>query len=309
MSLQFFTRLFRLNDAWGTHTFTANPLLLREFAQFAKVKEFSFRPYLHRHWSAQQRMDVIANHYRLISECVPLLNLATDECMELGKFDTEAGALRVIIDRPRWLRREGEIALSLFLGIDRIYTTVFVLTGTASDMKLMVGNIQGDNRERTADYKKLTKAMHGMRPRDLLLHMLKIFSELVGCKNILGISDDAHRSRHWMTRAKKAAKYDPMWLEHGGLLLADGFFHLPAQYRKRNDCDIPSNKRSLYRRRYEALDQLAQAFKSCLADPPAKCHFLDMHNLYLREPMTTDSASEFQKSTGFSNLADQPAAK
>ena len=151
--------------------------------------------------------------------------------------------------------------------------------------------------------------MHGMRPRDLLLHMLKILAQLVGCKNILGISDDAHRSRHWITRAKKAAKYDQMWLEHGGLLLDDGFFRLPAQYLKRKDCDIPSNKRSLYRRRYEALDQVAKTFGSCLAHPPVKCHFSDMHNLYLREPMTPDAASEFQKTTGFSNMADQPPAK
>ena len=81
---------------------------------------------------------MIEDHYNLVLSNAALLDLAPDEYVDLAKFDLVCGDLRVVLDRPSWMRREGEIGLSLFLGIDRIYTVMFLLSGSSSNMKLMV---------------------------------------------------------------------------------------------------------------------------------------------------------------------------
>ena len=88
-----------------------NPYLSKEIYQFPKIREFIFRPYVNRYWRLSKRLDMIENHYRLVASDVPFLNLAHDECIEVTQFDFGDEKLRVIIDRPKWMRREGEIGL------------------------------------------------------------------------------------------------------------------------------------------------------------------------------------------------------
>ena len=234
-----------------------NKLLEEEFSNFPNIREFIFRPYVNRYWNMSKRLSMIATHYLLVKTLAPFLELVKSEYVDLYHFDVEGEKLRIVIDRPKWMRREGEIGISLFFGIDRIYTAMFLLSGTENDLKLIVGNLQGDGRDRTDLYKRLTKAMYGMRPRDFLVHILKIFGHELGCKELLGISDDAHRSSYWLSKSNKLAAYDEIWLEHGGIKDGvSGFFHLPARIVHRPYEEIPANKRALYRRRYQYLDDL-----------------------------------------------------
>jgi len=234
-----------------------NPLLKEELSQFPEIREFVFRPYVNRYWKVRDRLQAIQNHYLLVNECLPFLNLANKKSVEIAQYDFGQDKLRIVMDRPAWMRREGELGISFFYGIDRIYTATFLVAGTRDKLQLMVGNLQGDGRDRQALYKEFTKAMHGMRPRDFLIHVLKILGQELGCTEILGISDDAHRSSHWLTRAKKVSTYDQIWLEHDGVKdEATGFFIIPSRISKRTVEEIPSNKRGLYRRRYQLIDEL-----------------------------------------------------
>lgn len=248
-----------------------NPLLAREFYNTPKIREFLFRPYVNRHWNASKRLEMIEQHYRLVSNNAPFLNLAPDEYIDLTILDLTSGKLRIVLDRPSWMRREGEIALSLFLGIDRIFTVMFLLGGSPANMKLMVGNVQGilnDPTDKT--FKELAKELHGIRPRDLLLHITKMISEELGCVEILGISDAAHRSKHLLSRAFKHASYDAIWLEHGGVKEGNGFFRLESKFVKRSEANITTRKRALYRRRYQFLDDMHLLLKEVVASPPPK---------------------------------------
>ena len=248
---------------------TNNPLLKEEHLQYPEIREFVVRPYVNRHWSMRDRLDAIENHYRLVHGYVPFLNLANEKSVEVTQFDFAEGKLRIVIDRPKWLRREGELGVSFFYGIDRIYTAMLLLAGTPDDLQLIVGNLQGDGRDRQAIYKEFTKAMQGMRPRDFLIHVVKILGQELGCKEILGISDDAHRSSHWLTRAKKVSTYDEIWHEHGGVKdEKSGFFRIPAHIVKRSGEEIPSNKRGLYRRRYQLLDDLQLTIRALVNKSP-----------------------------------------
>jgi uncharacterized protein VirK/YbjX len=204
---------------------------------------------------------MIAEHYRLVSSNATFLNLAPDEYIDLVIFDLVQGRLRVVLDRPSWVRREGEIGLSLFLGVDRIYTVMFLLSGTPANMKLIVGCVQGAEIDQGKSlYKELTRSLHGMRPRDFILHLTKMISEELRCKEILGIFDAAHRGNLWYSRAFKHVSYDSIWLEHGGQKTNDGFFSLASRIVKR----------ALYRRRYQFLDELQVLLRGVVAFPPPK---------------------------------------
>ena len=248
-----------------------NPLLVDELASFPKIGEFIFRPYINRHWGMSLRLRTIETHYLLVKSKAPFLNLADDEFIEIAQLDIGNEKLRVTIDRPVWLRREGEIAFNIFYGIDRIYTAMTTLSGTPDNLKLIIGNFQGDGRDRMELYKAITKAMFGLRPRDLLLNIVKILASELGCKVILGISDDAHRSSHRFSKAKKLSAYDEIWLEQGGTKASvSGFFTMPARIEKRTDEEIPAKKRSMYRNRYQFLDDFQLEMKTLVSFPPQK---------------------------------------
>ena len=127
----------------------------------------------------------------------------------------------------------------------------------------MVGNLQGDGRDRSALYKEFTKVLFGMRPRDFLVHVIKLFGESLGCIEILGIADAGHRSSHWATKAKKVSTYDAIWSEHGGVraekLCFFRFRPISANTSRRRHS---TNKRAQYRRRYQLIDDLQARIKT-----------------------------------------------
>jgi uncharacterized protein VirK/YbjX len=236
---------------------TDNPLLREELARFPVLREFIFRPYVNSRWTFNERMTAIENHYLLVKHKVPFLGLSTDASLDVTELDLGGEKLRIVLDRPEWMRGEGELGLSLFYGIDRIYTAMFLLQESDGKLQIIVGNVQGDGRDRAALYKEFTKTLFGMRPRDFLVHVMKVLGEDIGCSEILGISDDRHRSAHWLTKAKKVSTYDAIWVEHGGVKdPKSGLFRIPAHFSRRPDADVPANKRAQYRRRYQLMDEL-----------------------------------------------------
>jgi uncharacterized protein VirK/YbjX len=256
-----------------------NPLLQLEQRECPAIRKSIVRPYINQYWGMGRRLREIANHYLLVRSRAPFFDLRNGESAELAQYDIEGTQLRIVADRPKWMRGEGQLGISLFYGIDRIYTAMLHLSGTPDNMKLVVGNLQGDGRDRLAIYKTITKAMHGMRPRDFLAQIVKIVAGELGCLEILCISDAAHRSSYWLSSATKLSTYDEIWLEHGAVKDRDsGFFTMPPGIRKRADDKIPANKRGMYRRRYELLDGLRLTLRGQITAagaqfvPPATDH-------------------------------------
>jgi uncharacterized protein VirK/YbjX len=246
-----------------------NLLLREELQRFPALREFIFRPYVNSHWTFAERMAAIAAHYRLVRDRVPFLNLSTEASLDVTDIDLGSEKLRIVLDRPKWMRGEGELGLSLFYGIDRIYTAMFLLHESDNKLQIIVGNLQGDGRDRSALYKQFTKTLYGMRPRDFLVHVMKILGEELGCSEILGIADHGHRSSHWLTKAKKVSTYDAIWLEHGGVQdPRRAFFRIPSHFSKRPDADIPANKRAQYRRRYQLMDELQAKIRAAISLRP-----------------------------------------
>jgi hypothetical protein len=77
-------------------------------------------------------------------------------------------------------------------------------------------------------------------------------------KKLLAISDESRHHRHkYFGKIQQnflKTNYDKRWIENQGVLLDNGFFSLPIKKHRKDIAEVASNKRGLYRRRYEMLD-------------------------------------------------------
>jgi uncharacterized protein VirK/YbjX len=230
-------------------------------------------PYIHRDWTIGQRTETVVEHYHQIEQWrwlqVPLG--ARHLVARLGAPELE---LSLQIDRPDWFTHEGELVLSLFEADARLYSVAFSFGRRNGAPVVYVGAIQGRSGEGMSErYAALTTALHGCRPRDLVLLALLFLAEAVQIDKVYAVSDSCRhlrgRSLFGRSTAKPSADYDEIWRDRGGVASADGFFVIETRYAPRPLEEIPSRKRAMYRRRYEMLAGVrAQLRRRAAADHP-----------------------------------------
>lgn len=253
-------------DRW-MHTDAPCALQVELHRSAALLKSIS-NPYIHTLWPIQKRMFAISQHYRMLSDLnLRFLHFADDRYWDCVKFKMGEHNFRIVIDRPIWMRAEGEMNVSLFMGVDRLYSIAFSIGGTVESPRLLVGAIQGAPASVNGTvYSDLTKIFHGVRPRDLIVQILKMFAQNLGCNEVWGISDECHQSVGRGNESNKASKYNEIWMENGGIQNAEGFFAMSSAVHKRAEEDIPARKRALYRRRYEFMDALQASVDQSFID-------------------------------------------
>ena len=217
-------------------------------------------PYVSLSWDAPTRLDRIREHWAVVERHVPLLDFMPDETRDLLDLGDLMPELRLVLAQPKWFMREGQAVLDLFIAETRIFSLAFGLR-EEHGLVAVIGAIQGRDIEGALDtYRELTGALHGMRPRDFLVEMFRALCATLGVQRIVAVSDASrhHRSPYFGKVADKRfpLDYDEVWTERGGTALDGDFFALPVQPARRSIEEIPSKKRSMYRKRYEMLDRL-----------------------------------------------------
>ncbi len=234
-------------QAW--YAIADNPWLDVAQKRFPALAGAIYLPYIHQDWTPPQRLAAIELHYRLLDARTAILALSISEAVEVARFDTEYPGLRLVLDKPAWFNREGEAVLNLFVGDHRCYSVAFTLGVERGERILIVGALQGSGFPNAMElYRDLTRALHGMRPRDLLLTALKFMAMQFGIQRLQAISS----AKRWQVHAD----YDGIWQEHQGELLDNGFYALPTEVSRREAADVPAKKRKTYRLRYEMLERL-----------------------------------------------------
>lgn len=218
-------------------------------------------PYLCASWDVDERFDHIEAHYRVIDAFPAPFPFSVEERLVLIELPEIFPGLRIVLDQPQWFMREGGLTISLFVEDFRAYSLAFSLAHNSAGggLDCLIGSLQGRNAENTTElYRNLTKAAHGLRPRDFLLEVCRILCRHWGVSRLLGVRDNQRHHRHPYFGDKKVSgqDYDAIWLDRGGVLEDDNFYRLPIASERRADEDIKPNKRSLYRRRYQFLDML-----------------------------------------------------
>ncbi len=218
-----------------------------------------FRPYISVRFDFGQKINLIKSTYEFLKKNNLYDSfLKKDDGIELAKFSNYVLRLEYIYR----CRKEGEIVISLSDNQtnDRLVFAAFSVENENNKNVCRVGCVQA-----IADKNKLKvlqKTLYGIRPKSFIIFALQEVCRQLQCSKIRAVSDKLHsyRRQHliflpWFHKIN--FDYDKFWTEIGGKLLNDWWFELPTEYKRKDFKEIKSQKRSMYRKRYALLDEVA----------------------------------------------------
>jgi len=164
-------------------------------------------------------------------------------------------------------QKEGEMSLLLRMADGRVAVISSFAFDRGPDGKyvMRIGRIQGVKDHELL--RSLEKAMHGLRPKSLMLFASQELARTFDIKEIFGVSNanQVYRKKVLIPipgLRNLSFDYDGFWREAGGTLDPDGWFRLPPSLEKRNISEIKPNKRSMYNKRYTMLDSISDQIRS-----------------------------------------------
>jgi uncharacterized protein VirK/YbjX len=226
-------------------------------------------PYVNNAWNVAERLDRIASHYELLAtQASGTFQLNQHDTLRLADLSKLSADCEIVIDRADWFKREGELVLNLFKKDLRVASLAFTFGLQDGVAAIFIGAIQGIHRgvakeESLEIFKELTKELEGLRPRSLLLEILRMIGNRLKISRLLAVADENRHHRHQYfggAHAEKlGANYNEIWIEHGGApSTIAGFYEIPIEPHRKELTEIPAKKRAMYRRRYAILADIEQ---------------------------------------------------
>lgn len=245
---------------------TMRPLVQAQYRLVDKIQ----RPYMNVHWAPSQRADALIAHYDwLHTRFRPegIAALFADSPLELAwlPLPQEAPAgLSLCLGYSASYEREGDLTLSLKLRVpgeplgQLVASLAFTVVPVDGRMTLHVCCLMGcDDPENAQRFRDVTKQLHGLRPKALLLRVAQTLAQRWNA-GLYGIDPHAHpfaALRYRISRRKRyamrhmAVSYESIWQEQQARQLASGWYELPAEVHEKPLAEVPSRKRSQYRQR------------------------------------------------------------
>jgi uncharacterized protein VirK/YbjX len=239
----------------------SDPQLLEKHFIYEKV----LRPYLTSKTTVHQATTMLLEHYQFMQHhCLESYHrIYHEQGIELGQ--TPDGSCSIKLHYDGAFRREGELCLSLYRYVERLYSCAFIITLDTSCKKLVlrIGGLQGPSHNTPhalALIKDITKACFGERPRDLLLYLIFKLAHVWNISQVVAITNHTHvyQARRYSKKQKQQVhqNYDQIWHEYHCEPYDSKFVALNEQPQKSME-DISSSKRSQYRKRFAWLDSFA----------------------------------------------------
>jgi len=218
-------------------------------------------PFVSREFDAAVRLRILEAHYRFLLERFP--PRLRDKL--LRGHDVRIGTLRMRSGEPIHLhlrkpavRAMGELGLYLVTGNKEVLSSCIFTFG--GDDGLLIGAMQGSwSFLGRAPIREFTRGSHGVRPKNLLLTLMRVLSRLYGIERLRGVSQAAHPFA-----ARIQSDYDSFWCENGGVPGEDGFHELPRFGARRPVRLLPSKRRAARRQREQFLDEARSIFLRAL---------------------------------------------
>lgn len=233
----------------------------------ASDEQFSYRhfkAYLNRHMSAAQKLSVV--HHTVQQLCDVLSDdrfktIFAGEGLLLATlpFKDGEGEARVVMRRSTF-PREGEVGL--FMETDEegiIYQLSFSLAPPAT---LLIGGLQGPRPDQGDIIKRYNKALHGLRPQNVMVSAMYACALVFHVKEVKGIAKDAHPRRK-----RLKSSYDHFWVENSGEATKEGWFQLPSAEPERDIQLVKSQRRAAFRRREALREDMARQIVTALGYP------------------------------------------
>lgn len=216
-------------------------------------------PYVTAQWPPNKRVAHLVRHLERAG-AMPGLAVDADGSRVLLDLAEVAPGLRVVLDHAPWFTREGPLVVNLFVGEERVYSLAYSLGEDGDGRRAVwIGAVQGRALDTAKDtYRDLTKALHGMRPRDFLVELFRMLCRAGGIEVIYAVADGSrvHRAAYFGKASveKLQVNYDEIWADRGGTPFDAELFRLPLDAARKPLEEVPSKKRAMYRRRFELLD-------------------------------------------------------
>lgn len=220
------------------------------------------RPYRRSRFDSEQRAALAFDHVRIVDR-LGLGDLVADAYaipVAVACFNDRNGKpLRIELARPARFEKEGDIAVHLVEGDQRIYSACFSFRTTPSGgHEIDVGCIQGPTMDDAREYiRTLTRRLHGLRPRSIILESLRAIAVATGAEGLRIVGNAGHIYTHLRKRKALHFDYDQYCEEAGGTRNHDGDWHLPAKVDPRPIDQVPAKKRAETIRKRALVDSVS----------------------------------------------------
>ena len=216
--------------------------------------------FLDKRFNTQQRFDAMCDNLTFLPEKLTALGLPPlwQQAISFGEVIPDFEMKLTITD---YQPMEGFWTLELVYSPSQ--ELVYLLTFGKVQQALLIAVIQGPNFEGSKDMVKLlTKKCHGLRPAYLMVEAMKALTNVLGYSALWGIPHKYQNKSRFVQSKRYVVDYDAIFAESAGTL--KDYWELPLHFETKNMDDIPSNKRSMYRKRYAMLEQLQENMATAL---------------------------------------------
>lgn len=216
--------------------------------------------FLDKRFNTQQRFDAMCDNLTFLPEKLTALGLPPlwQQAISFGEVIPDFEMRLTITD---YQPMEGFWTLELVHSPSQ--ELVYLLTFGKVQQALLIAVIQGPNFEGSKDMVKLlTKKCHGLRPAYLMVEAMKALTNVLGYSALWGIPHKYQNKSRFVQSKRYVVDYDAIFAESAGTL--KDYWELPLHFETKNMDDIPSNKRSMYRKRYAMLEQLQENMATAL---------------------------------------------
>jgi len=261
LKLQLRARLQQRETRVWLQLLNSHPVFKDLLQAYPRLVHKVYRHYLSKSLSCQQRVALLVDHYRFILQqgWGKLMVDAAHDAVLLGSLPGKAGSLyHLHLSSLFRMDREGEMVLQLTHGGEMLYTVVFTFFGCRTrapmDVGVRIGCIQGPKGEESLRrVREATRDLHGMRPKFLMLRLVRQLAWEHGCRSMILVGNDNRAVHHSAKKnGRLLADYNGFWQELGAQARRDGDFELPCENLPPLMLDeIASKKRSEARKRHE----------------------------------------------------------
>ncbi|WP_051278792.1 VirK/YbjX family protein [Chitinilyticum aquatile] len=229
------------------------------------------RPFFDCRLPADAVCDVLIGHFRHFHSRFRAEQAAAimrGEGIELARLPGKSGeSCRLLLNRFGKFDKEGGLCLQLVTADTWLQALSFSLVTRNGQTGLLIGGMQGkkDGRELI---RAVTRDLHGIQPRLLLLDALRDVARVCGCAFIDAIASENHvyASPRYRHRHRKDIRldYEEVWLAAGGIRQVSGHFSIPLARECVSIADRPARKRAEDRRRGELQESLQRQIQASL---------------------------------------------
>lgn len=220
-----------------------------------------YRPYLSTRLSVAQRADVLINHYNTVQALglETLAQRAMHEPQLLFEGRTKSDELFALhLCAAFDGHREGEWCLRLSFKGEILFVLNLDLQQDDAGLRMIVGRLQGSASEQARELVRLaTREFHACRPATLLVTAARQLAQVLGCFEVLLVSNRDRIALNPWRRWHISSDYDQTWIEMGARPGENGFFVIEPQGLQEVDFTaIASKKRSEAKKKAALLDEI-----------------------------------------------------